>query len=66
MKNEETERLVRELVAVTGESVTGAITVAVRERLERVLQTGETAVAGRMARIVEIARDAAGRWPAEA
>ena len=36
IKNEEAERLVRQLAAATGESVTLAITVAVRERLERV------------------------------
>lgn len=35
IKNEETHRLARELAALTGESMTGAITVALRERLER-------------------------------
>jgi antitoxin VapB len=35
LKNPETERLVRELVQLTGESLTDAITEAVRERLER-------------------------------
>ncbi|MCY3801659.1 MAG: type II toxin-antitoxin system VapB family antitoxin [Chloroflexi bacterium] len=35
IKNEETCRLARELAQVTGESMTGAITVALRERLER-------------------------------
>lgn len=36
IKNEETHRLARELARLTGESVTAAVTVAVRERLERV------------------------------
>lgn len=36
IKNEETHRLVRELAALTGESMTAAITEAVRERLDRV------------------------------
>ena len=35
IKNEETHRLARELAALTGESVTTAVTEAVRERLER-------------------------------
>jgi antitoxin VapB len=36
IKNDETERLTRELTEATGEGVTTAVTVAVRERLERV------------------------------
>ena len=35
IKNEETCRLARELAQQTGETKTGAITVALRERLER-------------------------------
>ena len=35
IKNEETCRLVGELAQLTGETKTGAITVAIRERLER-------------------------------
>jgi antitoxin VapB len=35
IKNDETDLLVRELVALTGESLTEAVTVSVRERLER-------------------------------
>jgi antitoxin VapB len=38
IKNEETHKLARELAELTGESVTAAVTVAVRERLERVRQ----------------------------
>ena len=35
IKDEKADRLARELAAETGESITTAITVAVRERLER-------------------------------
>ena len=35
IKNDETCRLARELARLTGETMTGAITVALRERLER-------------------------------
>jgi antitoxin VapB len=35
IKNEETERLAKELARATGESITGAITEALRERLAR-------------------------------
>jgi len=36
IKNPETYRLVRKLADATGESMTEAVTVAVRERLERI------------------------------
>jgi antitoxin VapB len=35
IKNAETHKLARELAEITGESLTTAVTVAVRERLER-------------------------------
>ena len=35
IKNGETERAIRELADLTGESMTGAVTQAVRERLDR-------------------------------
>ena len=35
LKNEETERLAKELARKTGESITLAVTVALKERLER-------------------------------
>jgi antitoxin VapB len=35
LKNPETERLAKELARATGESVTGAVTIALKERLER-------------------------------
>jgi antitoxin VapB len=36
IKNEETHRLARELASATGESMTDAVSEAIRERLERV------------------------------
>jgi antitoxin VapB len=35
IKNDEADQLVRDLVAVTGESLTEAVTIALRERLAR-------------------------------
>jgi antitoxin VapB len=39
LKNDETERLARELADLTGESLTKAITVAIRQRLDREAKT---------------------------
>jgi antitoxin VapB len=62
IKNEDAERLARQLAVATGESVTHAVTVAVRERLDRVRHADEDAMAERTARIRQIAKDAAARW----
>lgn len=43
IKNQETCRLAGQLARLTGETMTGAITVALRERLERVQHSGEKA-----------------------
>lgn len=48
IKSEEAEHLTRELAAVTGESLTEAITVSVRERLERVRQGDHGSMAERL------------------
>lgn len=50
IKNEETHRLAQELADLTGESMTVAVTVAVRERLTRVKSKGMAE------RIMKIAR----------
>lgn len=42
IKNEETHRLAQELASLTGESMTAAVTEAVRERLERVKSEGRS------------------------
>ena len=62
IKNEEATRLARQLAAQTGESVTQAVTVAVRERLSRVGQQDQLERAERLARIQAIAEDAGRRW----
>lgn len=41
IKNAEAERLTRELAHTTGESLTTAVTTAVRERLDRVQAAGD-------------------------
>ena len=40
IKNEETHRMAQELAALTGESMSAAVTEAVRERLNRVKSKG--------------------------
>jgi antitoxin VapB len=65
IKNDETQRLSRELAAATGETITGAITVAVKERLERVRAGDPGEVDRRRSRLRKIADDAAPRWSAE-
>jgi antitoxin VapB len=59
IKNPETQQLARELAELTGENLTTAITVAVRERRDRVLadETVNT--------MLELGRDCAQRLPPE-
>ena len=58
IKNEETHRLAQELSKLTGESMTVAVTQAVRERLDRVKRARKTSLAERL---IEIGRDCAAR-----
>jgi len=60
IKNDEAERLARELVSATGESLTRAVTVALQERLERL--QGQGRAEERAARLRRIADDATRRW----
>jgi len=53
IKNEETHRLAQELAAITGESLTAAVTEAVRQRLNRVKGKGMAE------RIMKIAKESA-------
>jgi antitoxin VapB len=62
IKNPDTEVLARRLADVTGESVTGAVTVALRERLERLERANADETNERAEAIRAIARDAAPRW----
>lgn len=56
IKNDETHRLAQELASLTGESLTAAVTEAVRERLARLKRDRH----GRLAeRLLEIGRDCA-------
>lgn len=57
IKNPEAHALARQLAAVTGETVTAAVTTAVRERLQRVTTGSEDLVADRKRRILELAAD---------
>jgi antitoxin VapB len=56
IKNEETHRMAQELARLTGESMTAAVSEAIRERLERVRGNSGKGMA---ARILEIGRDCA-------
>ena len=56
IKNEKTHKLAKELARQTGESVTAAITEAVRERLDRVRNDRAP---GLEDRLLEIGRDCA-------
>lgn len=54
IKNEEADRLVRELARITGESLTEAVVVSLRERLER--KRAETDNRPLAERLMEIGR----------
>ncbi len=51
IKNEDTNRLAHELAGLTGESLTTAVTVAVRERLDRLQQSKRGALSERLLKI---------------
>lgn len=51
IKNEDTNRLAHELADLTGESLTTAVTVAVRERLSRLQQSKRGALSDRLLKI---------------
>lgn len=58
LKNEEAHKLAQELAALTGESMTVAVTVAVRERLDRVRAGRRGSLADRL---LAIGKDCAPR-----
>jgi antitoxin VapB len=58
IKNEEAHRLARELAKATGESMTVAVSEAIRERLERVRGSKKEMAE----RIMEIARECGPLW----
>jgi antitoxin VapB len=51
IKNEEAHRLAQELAALTGESMTAAVTEAVRERLDRLRHAKGVSLADRLVKI---------------
>ncbi len=55
IKNPEVERLARELAAKTGESITDAVMVALRERLARAEHDRKREL--KVARLIEIGRE---------
>lgn len=59
IKNEEAHRLAQQLAKVTGESMTTAVTEALRERLERVRRNGRDGLAERL---MKIARECGPLW----
>jgi antitoxin VapB len=59
IKNEETVELARELATLTGESMTSAVTVAIRERLDRVRSAPER----RVEHVLRLGREIAERLP---
>jgi antitoxin VapB len=58
IKDEKTHRMARELARATGESMTAAVSEAIRERLERVRGSSRKSMAERL---MELGRDCAGR-----
>jgi antitoxin VapB len=62
VKNPEAHDLARELAELTGESMSSAVTLAVRERRDRVLTERSGGLAERM---LEIGRDCAARLPVQ-
>lgn len=55
IKNPETYRLVKELADATGQTMTGAVTEAVRQQLEQLRSAGDDDVETRLARLLELA-----------
>ncbi len=53
IKSEEADRIARELASVTGESLTDAVTIALRERLARERAAGTDAVVRRIVRLAD-------------
>ena len=54
IKNEEAHQLARELASLTGESVTAAVTEAVRERIERIHRARGSGLADRLVAIGKV------------
>lgn len=57
IKSPEADRLARQLAVTTGETLTDAVVVALRERLEREQARPQTGVAQRLHRLADEARN---------
>ncbi len=64
IKNPETFRLAKELAAATGQSVTAAVTEAIRERLDRIRAERGDDPEARVQRMLELAAEIRQRAPA--
>ena len=53
IKTDEADRLARELAGLTHESLTDAVTIAIRERLERVQRERRRDLEGRLRRLID-------------
>ena len=65
IRNREAEKLARQLAEATGDSITGAIVVALREHLMRIragAPAGSASDTERLTRLRAISADAAPRW----
>jgi len=56
IKSDEADRLARDLASVTGETLTDAVTIALRERLERERAASVTTTVRRLVRLAEEVR----------
>lgn len=59
IKNEETHRLAKELATLTGESMSQAVTVAIKQRLDAVRGSSSEQIA---VKLLEMGADCARRW----
>jgi len=56
IKSDEADRLARDLASITGETLTDAVTIALRERLERERAASVTTTVRRLVRLTEEVR----------
>jgi antitoxin VapB len=63
IKNPETFRLAKELAAATGQSMTAAITEAIRAQLDRIRAEGGDDHEARVQRILDMAAEIGSRMP---
>ncbi len=62
IKNDEVVRLARQLADLTGENITQAVAVSLRERLEKLKNKSSYDARQRIDQMHELSNDAAKRW----